>query len=77
MSQRSQQAKMFEAGNAASSPGGFAPRSLRLMSVKETAMTTIDHTTPTARFATRTNTVARLVQGVSHLYRAFKNRREF
>ena len=40
-------------------------------------MTTIDHTTPTARFATRTSMVARLVQGVSSLYRAFKNRREF
>ena len=40
-------------------------------------MITIDHTTPTARFATRTSMVARLVQGVSGLYRAFKNRREF
>jgi uncharacterized protein YjiS (DUF1127 family) len=40
-------------------------------------MTTIDHTTQAAGFATRTNTVARLVQGIGNLYRAFKNRREF
>jgi uncharacterized protein YjiS (DUF1127 family) len=40
-------------------------------------MATIDHTAPAARFATRTNMVARLVQGVINLYKAFRNRREF
>lgn len=40
-------------------------------------MTTLDHTTPTSHFATRSNVVARLVQVAFNLFKSFKNRREF
>jgi uncharacterized protein YjiS (DUF1127 family) len=40
-------------------------------------MTAFDHTSGSSRFATRPNTVVRLVQVASNLFKAFKNRREF
>ena len=40
-------------------------------------MTAFDHTSGSSRFATRPNTVARLVQVAANLFKAFKNRREF
>lgn len=40
-------------------------------------MTAFDHTSGSSRFATRPNTVARLVQVAFDLFKAFKNRREF
>ena len=40
-------------------------------------MTAFDHTSGASRFAARPNTVARLVQVASNLFKAFKNRREF
>jgi uncharacterized protein YjiS (DUF1127 family) len=40
-------------------------------------MTAFDHISGSSRFATRPNTVARLVQVAAKLLKAFKNRREF
>jgi uncharacterized protein YjiS (DUF1127 family) len=40
-------------------------------------MTTLDHSSSTSHFATRPNSVARLVTALRNTYTAFKNRREF
>ena len=59
-------------------PAALRARSLRLMTVKETAMTTIDHTTPTARFATRPAIGGASRAMASPISTArWKNRREF
>ncbi len=54
-------------------PGGSQCRILE----KETAMTAFDHISGSSRFATRPNTVVRLVQVAFNLFKALKNRREF
>jgi uncharacterized protein YjiS (DUF1127 family) len=40
-------------------------------------MPALDHISSTPRFATRPNLVARALQALSSIYRAFRNRREF